>query len=115
MSEPRRATDRLSYRAVITFISVCLPIAVNIYTLGQYTGATNAKISALEKQVDGLQAIVLAHLAGTNAMLRGLPQSDKGTTPQTPPPAPAPKPQGFRAGDCHLDPLKPAPKLEAKK
>lgn len=115
MTEPRRATDKLCYRAIITFIAVVMPIVVNIYTLGQYTGRMNARIDGLDKQVGTLQSLVLAHIAGASAMMRGNPQTDSGTTPQAPPPKGKLTPQGTNAQECHIPALITAKAPEVKR
>lgn len=115
MTEPRRYTDRLSYRAIIGAVTVLVPVVVNIVTLAYLWGRMTERVDGLEKQVGTLQALVVSHITTTTGLFRVVPQSDRETTPQPPEKAPAIRPQHFSTDGCHIPLLKTGKTREANK
>lgn len=100
MVEPRRYSDRLSYRAVMTGVGVLAPIVVNIVMLAYTYGRVSEHVDGLEKRQATLENMLSAHIASAAMIMRPVPQSDAATTPATPKSS-RPAPQQFLpGGDC---------------
>ena len=114
MTDPRRYTDTLRYKAIVTSVGVLAPILVNVIMLAYTYGRVSEHVDSLEKRQAALEQMLSAHIASAGIMWRAVPQSDQGTEPQTPQPRPKVKPQGWNGGDCHLPRAIPGKTREVK-